>query len=114
MNFFLNYLINRLLFRIYKFLYNWYILGSKWILHYYISILKNLDYKFAVKANIHHFFEPLYKDYSFIGIFLGLFFRFFRILIGGLIYLIISFLSLIILLIWIFIPIIILIFIIIK
>lgn len=104
MNSFFVFLINRFLFRIYRFLYNWYSLGSKWIFHYFISILESLDYIFAVKANIRHFFEPMYKDYSFIGRFFGILFRTFRILIGGIIYLIIFFLFLIILFIWFLVP----------
>ncbi|MCS6789208.1 MAG: hypothetical protein NZ484_01405 [Patescibacteria group bacterium] len=109
MNFSLIYLINRFLFRLYKFLYNWYIKGVRWIFHYYISILESLDYYFAVKTNIIHFFEPLYKDYSIMGRLLGIFFRSFRIVVGSLVYLFISLLFLVFLLIWILVPIIILI-----
>lgn len=105
MNFSLVYLINRFFFRIYAFLQHWYINGTKWIFHYWLSILESLDYSFAVKTNLRHFFEPMYKDYSIIGRILGIMFRSLRILIGGLIYLIISFLFLGLILIWFLIPI---------
>ncbi|MGB9609022.1 MAG: hypothetical protein ACPL3E_01455, partial [Minisyncoccia bacterium] len=92
------------LFRIYEFLNHWYVKGTRWIFHYWISTLESLDYSFAIKVNLKHFFEPMYKDYSLIGRILSIFFRTLRILIGSFVYLIISFFALIFIVIWVLIP----------
>lgn len=105
MNFALAYLLGRFFWRIWNFLHNWYIHGSRKIAHYFISTLEDMDRGLAVKVTLKHFFEPLYKDYTIIGRILGVFFRSVRVLFGGVIYIVFSAMALVIYLAWLLAPI---------
>ncbi len=85
-DFALGYLLHRFFYRIFDFFRQWYAGGSRMIAHAFISTLENMDRSLAVKITLQHFFEPLYKDYSVIGRILGIFFRFIRIVLGGVVY----------------------------
>ncbi len=104
MNFAPTYLIYRFFYRIIQFFHDWYVHGSRNAGHWFISILERLDHIFAVRITLLHFFHPLYGDYTIIGRILGIIFRFLRILIGGIIYILISAIAAACYLIWLSIP----------
>lgn len=81
------YLIQQGFFRIYEFFRHWYADGSRFLGHAFISSLERLDRFFAVRITLRYFFEPLYKDYTFVGRILGVIFRSIRVLLGALVYL---------------------------
>ncbi len=56
-----------------------------------LGALGSLDRTFAIKITLRHFFEPLYRDKTFIGYILGVVFRTFRVLIGLFVYAILLF-----------------------
>lgn len=89
-DFAVGYLFYRFFYRIIDFFRHWYVGGSRVIAHGFMITLEHLDQSFAVKITLLHFFEPLYKDYSAIGRVLGIIFRTFRVLIGAVIYLLIT------------------------
>ena len=103
-DFALGYLFHRFFYRIFDFFQHWYVGGSRVIAHVFISTLEHIDRSLAVKITIVHFFEPLYKDYSVVGRVLGIIFRTFRIAIGTVVYVVITFFFLIGYLAWIAIP----------
>lgn len=89
-DFALGYLLHRFFYRIFYFFRSWYVGGSRMIAHGFISVLESMDRSLAVKITLAHFFEPLYKDYSIIGRILGIIFRFFRVVIGAVIYAVVA------------------------
>ncbi len=80
----ITYLVQRLLYRVIDFLYHWYVHSAKLYTSFVLDLLSNVDRKLAWKVTFHHFFEPLYQDYSLIGRVLGFVFRLLR-LAGGLV-----------------------------
>jgi len=85
-----------------KFLLNdWFVLKPKAILNLLVEIIKDLDKNFAVAINLKLILKPLYKDYSLIGRIIGPIFRFFRVFVGGIIYLLIALVFLLVILVWI-------------
>lgn len=88
MSFSLIYLVQRFCYRIYDFLRHWYVDGFLWFVHQALNFLESLDHFFALKVTLRHLFKPLYQDYTFVGYVLGFFFRFWRLVFGGLVYLI--------------------------
>ncbi|MEK7478632.1 MAG: hypothetical protein AAB626_01750 [Patescibacteria group bacterium] len=80
------YILNRYLFRIYYFLYHWYVRGFRKFLNWAINYLEKLDYKFALRINLKNIFQPLFQDYSVIGHILGFISRFTRIVVASIIY----------------------------
>jgi len=99
------YLINRFFYRIISFFRHWYIGGFSVIAHQTIGLMERLDRFFAFRVTARYFLKPLYQDYSFIGYVLGFIFRSGRLLIGGLLYIVISLLGLVIYIGWAAIPI---------
>ena len=86
----------------FKFLLNdWFVSKPKAIFDLLVELIKNLDKNFAVALNLKLITKPLYKDYSIVGRIIGPIFRFFRVLIGGIIYLVIALIFLLIILVWI-------------
>jgi hypothetical protein len=63
-----------------------------------------MDRTFAVRVTVRHFFEPLWGDYSPVGRIIGPIFRACRVLIGGVAYIVIAAIWVIILLAWYSIP----------
>ncbi|HEY5221154.1 MAG TPA: hypothetical protein VIJ29_03355 [Candidatus Paceibacterota bacterium] len=104
MDFSVVYLARRFLYRFLDFFHHWYIDGSRVIGRHFMSVITAADQSFAVAITLRHFFEPLYKDYSVIGRILGIVFRTFRILIGGVIYLVIALAFAVVYIIWLAIP----------
>src|ERR1700722_15603383 len=98
------YLVQRFFYHIGDFFHHWYVDGSRAIGNKFMVTLTAADQAFAIKITLRHFFEPLYKDYSVIGRILGIVFRTGRILVGGVVYLLISIAFAIVYLVWLAIP----------
>lgn len=86
MNFSLTYLIGRFIYRILDFFHHWYTDASRVFFHKFISFLEYLDQTLALRTTLRYFFQPLYKDYTFIGRILGIIFRTCRALTGVVVY----------------------------
>jgi len=80
------YILNRYVFRIYYFLYHWYVRGFRKVSNWAINTLAKLDYKFALRINLKNIFQPLFQDYSIVGHVLGFVSRSVRIIMAGIIY----------------------------
>lgn len=100
----LGYLIHRFFYRILDFFHHWYVDGSRTIAHHFISTLEEIDKSFALVITLRYFFQPLYKDYSVIGRILGVIFRTGRIVIGVLVYVVVTAFFLVFYLAWIALP----------
>ncbi|MFH1347035.1 MAG: hypothetical protein ABIH10_02185 [Spirochaetota bacterium] len=98
------YIINRFFYRFVEFWRHWYVGSFKIASHIFLSLLEKLDKRVALKITFKNFFQPLYQDRSFIGYFLGIIFRSFRLFFGGIFYLFLGFLAIIIYLFWLAIP----------
>jgi hypothetical protein len=104
MDFSVVYLARRFIYRFVDFFHHWYVDGSYAIGRHFMSTLTAADESFAVAITLRHFFEPLYKDYSVIGRILGIVFRSVRVVIGGVCYLILAAVFVLVYLIWLAIP----------
>ncbi len=100
----INYLINRLFFRIRMLFKHWYKDGSKIFFHTLIGFLEYLDRFFAIEITFKHIFEPLYQDKSFIGYVMGFLFRITRIILALIVYSIVVLFFVFLYLIWLAIP----------
>ncbi len=69
-----------------------------------MSVLEKADKSLAIRLTLKYFFQPLYKDYTIIGRILGVVFRSGRILIGGVCYLFLGLIFVVVYLIWVLIP----------
>lgn len=99
------YLAQRFFYRIGEFFHHWYVDGSRAIGRKFMLALSIADQSFAIKVTLHHFFEPLYKDYSAIGRIMGVVFRTGRILLGGIVYVLIAAFFAAVYVVWLAIPI---------
>jgi hypothetical protein len=104
MNFSVVYILSRFLFRIKDFFHHWYVDGSRYFFHGFISFLENLDRTLAFRMTLRHLFEPLYKDYTVMGRILGPIFRFGRVLVGLVVYVFAGAVFLSIYLFWLILP----------
>lgn len=98
------YLVRRAFYRIADFFHHWYVDGSRVLAHKFISILEETDKSLAIRLTLKYFFQPLYKDYTVVGRILGVVFRSGRILVGGIFYLFIGVVFLVIYLVWVLVP----------
>lgn len=98
------YLAQRFLYRILDFFHHWYIDGSRAFGRRFMAMIASADRSIALRVTVRHFFEPLYKDYSFVGRILGVIFRTFRIAIGLVVYCFFAVIFLIAYAIWLIIP----------
>lgn len=80
------YILNRYVFRIYYFLYHWYVRGFRKASNWTINYLEKMDYKFALRVNVQNLFQPLFQDYSIIGHILGFVSRSIRIVVASIVY----------------------------
>ena len=83
------FLLQRFWYRFCDFFHHWYVDGSRAIGHRFIAALEDIHRTLAVRITVRHFFQPLYRDYTFVGRLLGIFFRTCRIVIGVAVYLLI-------------------------
>jgi hypothetical protein len=86
MSFSLVYLAHRLGYRLWMFVYGWYVGGFRAIGGRVIGMLESMDRTWAFRITLRNLFKPLYQDQSFLGRILGFFFRSARLLISGFIY----------------------------
>jgi hypothetical protein len=99
------YLVQRFFYRFVDFFHHWYVDGSRYLGHRFLSILRNADRTIALQITLRHFFEPLYRDYSVIGRILGVIFRTGRIVIGVIVYFFLTLAFLALYLLWLAAPI---------
>ena len=104
------YLLARFFYRIFDFFHHWYWHGSRVLAHWFLSFFERLDRTFALRMTLRYFFEPLYKDYTFVGRILGVIFRSGRIAIGTIVYACVGVLFLFFYLAWIAFPFLIILF----
>jgi len=81
------YIVERFFYRATEFLHHWYVHGIRNLTHVFVTFFEKIDRSLALKITARHFFQPLYKDFSFLGRVLGIVFRIFRIVIGLAVYL---------------------------
>ncbi|PIR87299.1 MAG: hypothetical protein COU11_00935 [Candidatus Harrisonbacteria bacterium CG10_big_fil_rev_8_21_14_0_10_49_15] len=105
MNFSVVYLIHRFFYRIWKFAYNWYAGGFLNISHVAIGLFERLDTFFAFEVTLRNITQPLYQDKTILGYILGIIFRVLRVLVGALVYVLLSLLTIAVYLFWAFLPI---------
>lgn len=80
------YLLERFLYRILDFFRHWYVHSAKLYANFILDQLSELDRSLAWRITLQHFFQPLYKDYSFTGRVLGVVFRALRLAVGAAVY----------------------------
>lgn len=98
------YILARALAALSAFFRHWYLDGFFFFAHRLISIIASLEQTFALKVTFRNIFKPLYQDYTVLGIILGFIFRPLRLLIGGLLYGMVSLLFFILYGVWAAIP----------
>lgn len=76
------YLTERFFYRATGFFHHWYVHGIRNLTHTFVSFFERLDRTLALKITVQYFFQPLYKDYTFLGRILGVVFRAARVVIG--------------------------------
>ena len=96
MSFSLIYLVNRFFYRIWRFIYNWYVGGFLAITHTAIDLFERLDRIFAFSVTLRNIYQPLYQDRTVLGFVLGVVFRLLRVLVGGFLYLVIFLITILI------------------
>lgn len=82
----LDYLAHQAIYRLQQFFVHWYGHGYFIIGGLTINALERLDRIFALKITWRYFGQPLFKDYTYMGYFLGFIFRSARILISVIVY----------------------------
>lgn len=100
----ITFLASRLRRAVSSFFRHWYLDGVRAILSATLRSISELERGVAVRVTLHHFFEPLYQDWSVFGRFLGVVFRSLRILFGVTLYLFLTLLSLLLILVWVIAP----------
>lgn len=71
------------------FLKHWYVDGFSWFIKTAIDTMEKIDRTFAFKITLRNFFKPLYGDYTVMGHILGFIFRPLRLFVGGVVYIVI-------------------------
>ncbi len=79
---------------------HWYWDGFHFIYGKALGIIRGLERSLAIRINLRFLFQPLYQEYNIYGYVLGFLFRLFRILFGGLGYLLIMAFFLLVYLLW--------------
>ncbi|BCX15952.1 MAG: hypothetical protein KatS3mg098_181 [Candidatus Parcubacteria bacterium] len=98
------FLLKTLYFRILAFFRHWYLDTFRLLWGWLLGRLRALEKNLAIRLNFRFLFVPLYQEYNVYGYVLGFIFRFFRVLMGGLFYLLIFLGVMIVYLFWILIP----------
>jgi len=99
------YLVQRFVYRFVDFFHHWYVDGSRFLGHKFVTLLADMDKTLAIQITARYFFAPLYGDYSVIGRILGVIFRAFRIAIAAVFYLFITIIFVIVYALWVAAPI---------
>lgn len=98
------YLANEVLKFFKNFFYYWYVEVPYHFFLNFLNLLKNLEKKFALQITLENFFIPLWQDYTLVGRIISPFIRLAKIFVGGIIYLIFTLSSLLIIFIFELIP----------
>lgn len=98
------YLSERFFYRIFEFLRHWYVKSVRLYSNFVVDRLEAIDRVLAWRITFKNLFQPLYKDYSFVGHVLGFSFRAGRLIVGGFVYLIVFSVAIALYVIWILIP----------
>lgn len=98
------YLFHRVLYRAYLFLDYWYVGGFYAWWNGFVHLLDRFDSFFAWRISLRHLFQPLYKDFSFVGYLLGVPFRIGKFLLGSVIYAVFLFVFAVLFLLWMIFP----------
>lgn len=72
------------------FLKHWYLNVFAFLYESWWKTIRSLDRFFALAITFKYYFYPLYSDYTFVGRFMGFFWRTIRLLAGSIVYLFIS------------------------
>lgn len=104
MNSALVYLVGRFFWRIWDFLDHWYYQSFRIYSNAVLNFLNRVDYLLAWKITLRYLFQPLYKDYTFLGYILGFVFRSGRLIFASIIYLILFFIAAALFVFWLIIP----------
>lgn len=99
------FLLKTLYFRIVYFFRNWYLGGFYWFKGKGQRLIRNLENNLSIKINLRYMFQPLYQEYNIYGYVLGFIFRFIRVVLGSVLYLLIILFFGILYIIWALIPI---------
>ncbi len=99
------YLGEQLLFRIAEFLRHWYLGSARVYFNFLIERFHDLDRILAFRVTLRHLLEPLYGDYSLLGRVIGLPLRLFRLIVGGVVYLVLGALAIAVYAVWLIFPI---------
>jgi len=99
------YIVSRFVYHVFIFFEHWYIGGFIVFFGIFERVIQRFEGVFAILITLRNFFKPLFQDRTFMGYILGFIFRTFRILIGGIIYLVIAVIGLVLYLMWAIIPI---------
>jgi len=105
MSFSLIYLLQRFFYRIWMFIYDWYVGGFIAIGGKVVSFLEKMDRTWAFRINLRNLFKPLYQDQTLIGRLLGFVLRSARLILAGALYTLIIILGAGIYILWAGIPI---------
>lgn len=104
MDFALPYLVVRFFYRITEFVRHWYVVGTYAYFDFVLGTLRRMDQTLAWRITLTYLFRPLYGDYSFIGRTIGFIFRIFRLIFGGIIYLVAFALAALVYVLWVAFP----------
>ncbi len=104
MDFALVYVVKKGVFQFLDFWRHWYLDGSRAFRVHAVSFFSNVEQSFSFRLTIHHFFEPLYKDYTILGRILGVIFRSGMLLFGSLFCAVVAILFLITYAAWLLMP----------
>lgn len=101
---FIFYLISCLFFYLRKFFSDWYLEGFYFFWQLWFKTLRFLERRFAVVASVYYWGVPLWQEYSFGGYFLSIPIRTLKIIFGGLFYLLVTVIFILLYFFWILIP----------
>ncbi|PIT92461.1 MAG: hypothetical protein COU08_02270 [Candidatus Harrisonbacteria bacterium CG10_big_fil_rev_8_21_14_0_10_42_17] len=80
------YLVHLFFYRIFKFIYDWYIASFFFVWRKLRETLRSFDQVLALGITLRNLFNPLYQDYSPVGRVLGPIFRMGRVIVAFMFY----------------------------
>ena len=82
------YLGKTFVFRIGLFFRHWYVDGFLAIYGTWLRFLRMCERRLAIRINVRFLFQPLYQERNIVGYVLGFLYRFIKICLGGILYVI--------------------------
>lgn len=98
------YIVWRCAYRIGEFFRHWYVTSAKVYWNWVVNQFAELDYTLAWRVTARNLLKPLYGDYSVPGYVIGFFFRSFRLIVGGIVYVFVFALTLTLYIAWLLLP----------